>query len=352
MKAYEKKSILINFFVYFSLLEILLVLLFLEIYKTKQRDLKEDIFKSMQLCSYSLECPKYNLKFVQKKDLNTNQLYQNKTLYTLFSIPNSKKFYLKIEYPQKSYLKDIKDIQKKYLFKFLMISLLLFLIALFFTFYSLKPIRDALSLNEEFVNDILHDFNTPISSMKLNIHMFKDEYKENNFVKKLENSLETILLLQNNLKSFLKDLSPQYHIVDIALLAQKRVKIIKELYPNIEFIFQKENELKKLSNKDLLIRVFDNILINSAKYNKKDGFVSIRVQKDRVIIKDSGKGIKDPKHVFNRYYKEQMRGLGLGLHIVKKICDELNIGISLSSKIGVETVVVLDFSNAKGDKDA
>jgi len=42
--------------------------------------------------------------------------------------------------------------------------------------------------------------------------------------------------------------------------------------------------------------------------------------------------------------KEQERGLGVGLHIVKKLCDEMKIKISVESKLGLGSVFKLDIS--------
>jgi signal transduction histidine kinase len=52
-----------------------------------------------------------------------------------------------------------------------------------------------------------------------------------------------------------------------------------------------------------------------------------------LVIEDSGIGIKEPSKVFNRFYKETSRGMGIGLHVVKKLCMDLNIDIKVESKL-------------------
>ncbi len=59
---------------------------------------------------------------------------------------------------------------------------------------------------------------------------------------------------------------------------------------------------------------------------------TIVLQDSSLFVHDTGKGIKKPSKVFDRYYKEQERGIGIGLHIVKKLCDELQIPINIQSK--------------------
>lgn len=73
--------------------------------------------------------------------------------------------------------------------------------------------------------------------------------------------------------------------------------------------------------------------------------MSIRLYPEsmRVIIEDTGRGINHPEKVFDRFYKEHERGLGIGLHIVKKLCDQMKITIHIHSTVGKGTKVTLDY---------
>ena len=344
MKSYEKESFFKNFLVFFSLLEILLVLLFSELYRTQKSEYLKNLFKTMQLCSYTYECPEFSFDFTKKNNKEKlHELYEEDAPYALFPILKSKKYNVKIAYDAEHYHNDIKEIQKVLWIKFILATLLLMAVAFFFTFYSLSPIRKALKLNDEFVKDILHDFNTPIASMVLNIKMYQEENPKNPFIKRIAHSIDTILLLQNNLKSFLHHSPLQNQKVDIAILAKTRMEFIQNLYPKLHFTFTQENPLVKYANEELLTRILDNILGNAAKYNKPQGEVHLHIEGDKLTIKDTGKGIKDISQVMQRYYKEQERGIGLGLHIVKKLTEELHIGMNIESTPGKGTTVTLDF---------
>lgn len=298
----------------------------------------------MQVCNYTMKCNQFTFDFAQKDKNKLNTLYDDDGLYSFYVIPQSEKFNIKILYPKEQYHKDLVQIKRVILFQFIFATLLLFMISLIFTFYSLKPIRKALQLNDEFIKDILHDFNTPITSMVLNIQMFKKEKGEDRYIKKVSHSVDTILLLQNNLKSFL-DHSPSQNIqIDIASLAKKRLDTIQNIYPKLTFVFTQYDDLIKITNEDIITRILDNLLSNAAKYNKPKGIIELIIQNDILHIKDTGKGIQDVNKIFQRHYKEQDRGLGLGLHIVQKLSDELNIKIKIKSVIGVGTECILDFS--------
>jgi len=91
-------------------------------------------------------------------------------------------------------------------------------------------------------------------------------------------------------------------------------------------------------------------LSNAAKYNRPKGSVSVIIDKETVRIEDTGKGIENVEKVMRRYYKEQERGLGLGLHIVQKLTSELNLDIKIKSEKGLGTTIILDFRHLKEGK--
>ena len=299
----------------------------------------------MEICSYTMECEQFTFDFIPKDKDKLHTLHDDHGLYSFFSIPKSDKYYIQISYPKEAYQADIYAIEKSHALRFILISIILLIIAIFFTFYSLRPIRHALKLNDEFIKDILHDFNTPITSMVINIQMFKKEHGENPFIKRVSLSIDTILHLQNNLKSFLHNLPSQNTEVNIVALAKERLQFIQNIYPKLQFNVQVSNALSRLTNEELLTRILDNILSNAAKYNKSNGEIKLVITGTKLGIEDTGKGIKNIQKVMQRYHKEQTRGLGLGLHIVQKLADELDIVMQIKSEEHVGTSVILDFKH-------
>lgn len=345
MKSYEKEAIGKNFFVFFALLQILLTLLFVELLHTKKQDYLQHLYSAMEVCSYSLECPEFTLDFVPKEKVRISRLLTDKTPHAYFPLKESQKFALHILYDQTHYIHDLKDIYLDLGLKYLFATIILILTSFFFTLYSLKPIRTALKINDDFVKDILHDFNTPISSMVLNIKMFREEHEDNLFIRRIQSAIDTIGVLQKNLKCFLHNSPSQKQQVDITTVVRSRTDFMQSLYPNIRFVFRSsDKKIVKFTNKEMLVRIIDNLLSNAAKYNRIDGTVLVKLNKEVLSIKDEGKGIKDTKKIFARYYKEHDTGVGLGLHIVKKLADELSIKLSIDSSTA-GTIVTVDFSS-------
>ena len=344
MKTYEWESLLKSFFIFFILLEVLLVINFWHEFQDRTLQLEEKIETELKLCAYTIQCNGLITDFVEKdKDKEENILYKDGDFFSYFKVPTVKKYLMKVTFPRKNYLTRVEKLEEILYEKLLLYTVVAAFISLLFSFYALMPLRRALRLNEEFVKDILHDFNTPISSMRINLKLFKREIGENRKIERLENNIETILSLQNNLQIFLKGISTQSEHFDLKELLKSRIKYFMILYPDIDYTITMEST-KLESNKDALTRILDNLLSNAGKYNRKNGSVSITMEGKYLSIQDTGKGIRDPSKVFDRYYKEQERGIGIGLHIVKKLCDELHIVPTIKSSREGGTKLLLDLT--------
>ena len=344
MKTYELESLLKSFLIFFILLEVLLAINFWHEFQERKDGIEEKIQVEMQLCAYTTHCEGLKTDFVEKtEDKEENILYKEGDFYGYFKAPTADKYLMKVVYPEARYLSKVEERKERTYRKFWFFSLLAALVSLLFAYYALMPLRKALRLNEEFVKDILHDFNTPISSMRINLKLFKREIGENQKIQRLENNIETILSLQNNLQIFLKGIPTQSESFSLKELAEDRVHYFKILYPDIIYTVSLGKTVLE-TNKDAFTRILDNLLSNAGKYNIANGQVSITLKDHYLSISDTGKGIKNPSKVFDRYYKEQDRGIGIGLHIVKKLCDELRIPIKVKSKKDQGTTMLLNLS--------
>jgi len=344
LRTYELESFLKSFVIFFLLLELLLLIDAWHTYGVKKIELKEKVRSEMQLCAYMIQCEGMQTDFVdQGKNREENILYKEGDFYGYFKVPDAPRYLMKVVYPQTRYVRELEEIRSDLIRKFLLYTFFAALVSLLFSIYALMPLQRALHLNEEFVKDILHDFNTPLGSMKINLKIFKKEIGDDPKIARIENNMETILSLQHNLQAFLKGALSQIETLDIRSLIEERLGYFRTLYPNI--IYRNALPSFKVSlNKDAFVRIVDNLLSNAGKYNRADGEVVVRLEDRTLVIEDTGKGIARPSKVFDRYYKEQERGVGIGLHIVKKLCDEMHIAIKITSKKGVGTKVLLDLA--------
>ena len=344
MKQYEIESLLKNSFLFFILLEVLISIIIWQQFNHEKRVLDDQIQTQMKLCSYNMKCGDFSLDFVpSSEEKETNHLYKNGIIYSYFVVPTVDEYLMKVIMTQKGYESKIDLIKNSLIYRMLYFSIFIIVIALLFSLYALKPLKKALNLNEEFVKDILHDFNTPISSMVINFKLLKKELGENKKINRLENNIETILTLQNNLQTFLKGIHTQKKQFSLNNLLQNRIHYFGVLYPDVSYIFFIE-DISLETNKDAFTRIIDNILSNAGKYNIRNGTVNVFLDQHTLVIKDSGMGMINPSKIFERFYKEQDRGIGIGMHIVKKLCDELSIEIKIESREKNGTEIMLDLS--------
>jgi len=325
---------------------LLIMALFYINYQKELQNLDKKIISKMNLCSFTLNCKEYKIDFIPKTLQFTFQLYKNdKEIYALYPIKNGDEFFLKIYMDYKSYQKQIGVIFKELEFDFFITIIVIAILSILFSFYTLNPFRKSLLLTREFIRDILHDVNTPISTMRLNLSLLKQEIGENKKLKRIERSIDNILSLQDNLKHYLLNSQMTIEDIDLKKLILDIVEMIEKNYPNLNYSVDIPNSTVIQSNKKALIRIINNIISNASKYNKVKGDVNISyIESSKTLkIADTGKGIANPHKVFERFYKEHDRGIGIGLHIVKKLCDELGIKISIESKLNIGTTVFLKF---------
>jgi len=93
--------------------------------------------------------------------------------------------------------------------------------------------------------------------------------------------------------------------------------------------------------------ILSNLLRNAINYTEQ-GEVVVTVENKFIQIRDTGSGISkaDLKHIFDRHYRgsnAKNSGSGIGLSIVKRICDRQNIRLDIHSELGLGTIVNLRF---------
>ena len=196
---------------------------------------------------------------------------------------------------------------------------------------ALKPLQESISTLDKFAKDLIHDLNTPVTSIKLNMKLLeKNELiKENNALLRLKKSVHNISELHENLTILLQEETFQMQHITIFNIVEDVVHIEKQIYPNIRFEILKSN-LKAKINSTAMKQILQNIISNACKYNSKNGFIKIYEKNSSLYIEDSGKGIKEPNKIFERSYSAQDSS-GIGLDIVKRLANAMDIKIEVLS---------------------
>lgn len=265
-------------------------------------------------------------------------------IFALFSIPKNEKYALKLSLNIKDFENIKNQIRNDILLKLFYTLCMIAIISILFSLYTLYPLRKALNLTEEFSRDVLHDINTPLASIRLNAEILRMNDPDNRKIERITKSANAIATLGDNLKSYLEEHKNSGEIFSIESILKEQIQNYEKLFPHLIYRLQGK-DFEIFAHKDAIYRIFDNLLSNASKYNKQNGLVDVYLcGKNRIVeIKDSGKGLQNPKRIFDRYYKESELGIGIGLHIVKKFCDEMKIKINVTTSQN-GTIFTLNFS--------
>jgi signal transduction histidine kinase len=117
-----------------------------------------------------------------------------------------------------------------------------------------------------------------------------------------------------------------------------------------------------------VITCIENVVSNAIKYSNSSKCIAIRASvapaglkpEVRIGIEDKGVGISsaDLAHIFEPFYRvqsardNQIRGVGLGLYLVKRMMEDMGGRVSVTSELGRGTEVVLHFPVADSADDA
>ncbi|NKQ40414.1 MAG: HAMP domain-containing histidine kinase [Sulfurovum sp.] len=238
--------------------------------------------------------------------------------------------------------------------------LLLMFTGLYLARLFVRPMRDSIVLLDRFIKDTTHELNTPLSAILTNIEMIDTDIIDTATAKKLnriEIGARTVSTLYDDLKFLTLEQSKraENENLDLLQIVKSRLEYFTLMIESKKIILKQElNPSCMYADRRLVVRVIDNLLSNAIKYNKRGGAISIVLQKNTLIIEDSGIGISREKlhRIFDRYsrFSGSEGGFGIGLNIVKVIVDQYDIDIKVQSELGVGTKVVLSWETTKGDK--
>jgi len=244
---------------------------------------------------------------------------------------NKRGGYFQIFKSTKPFEKKLFDLKLKITFIQILLLLLFALISYRLAKNALKPLEESISILDKFAKDLIHDLNTPVTSIKLNMKLLKKDknFKENRALQRIDRSVHIISELHENLTILLQEGTFQMQKVDIFGIVRDVVQIQKQIFPSIDFSVASSSFVLK-TNPNAMKQILQNIISNACKYNREDGFVKIYAKDNALHIEDSGKGIKNPQKIFERSFSDE-NSSGIGLDIVKRLANSIDIDIKVSS---------------------
>ena len=220
---------------------------------------------------------------------------------------------------------------------------------------SKKTIMNLLEVQDIFVKKIMHEMNTPMSIISLNTESLERKVGPMNEFNSIRASVKTLSSIYGDLSYMIKKETRVYETKKINVLdfITSRIMFFDEIatVKSINLDLELNYEFTLNINEYECERIIDNTLSNAIKYSNEDSHVDIFIglDEDRYVIKiqDYGIGLEKDVNVFLPYYQQSLinSGLGLGLTIVKEICDKYGIKIEVLSEKNKGTQFLYDVSS-------
>ncbi len=307
---------------------------------------------------FGIYSPATNSMLVQRTGTYPEQLLKESYVYDLAPISSlfapSNKLLL--------YFPNEKSFIVRQLWKLLIISVFLFIVIIFsfsLSIYIINRQKKLSVMKNDFINNMTHEFKTPISTIALACEALKDEDLKKS--SEIYNSYIGVINEENNrLKSMAEQILKTAVIDKGQLKLKKTVVDVHELILSAvaskEMVAQKKGGLievqlkaeKSILKADIvhLTNVFINLIDNALKYTISAPHIIINtINRDNALlirVQDNGVGISksNQKKIFEKLYRvpsgdvHDFKGFGLGLSYVKSTIDLHKGNVHVDSELG------------------
>lgn len=239
----------------------------------------------------------------------------------------------------------------------LMVYCVLMLVA-FLIFRNLNINQKMYKLQYDFVNNLTHEFKTPVSVIKIAGNNIRSSTnlsisEQQLYGKILDEEADKLNGLMNKLLSFTQIENGFIELnmdeIHIEEFIESTIDVHKLKHPDFQFTAEVVGFKTFLSDPVLLGSLFDNLAENAYKYSSPGNKVlHIRASlvKGKVLFRFSDKGIGIPSseinNIFKKFYRVQNQynqngSVGLGLAFCKELVNFMNGEITVKSRVGKGT---------------
>ena len=231
---------------------------------------------------------------------------------------------------------------------------------------ALQKEKELSEMKSNFVSTASHEFRTPLSTILSSVSLL-EVYKTTETQDKRDKHIQRIKTSVNEMVAILEEFLSLEKIEEGKVEVRKEVFNLKELAeqthakfntvlkPGQAILYKHSGEEEVCLDAGFIHHILNNLLSNAVKYspdatkvifetNVIENIVQLKVQ-------DQGIGIspEDQKHLFERFFRASntgnIKGTGLGLHIVKRYIDLLQGTISLKSEVGSGSTFTVTLSS-------
>jgi two-component system phosphate regulon sensor histidine kinase PhoR len=241
----------------------------------------------------------------------------------------------------------------------------LMLLTVAFFIYSIFVILRQKQLSElqrDFINNMTHEFKTPISTINISTDVFlkNEKIQEDPRLNRYASIIkEQVLRLNTQVEKVLQLAKIERDNIELNVEVFDLAELIHSISPSIELKVNDKNGILHLdlnatnslvkADKLHLTNILHNLVDNGVKYAKEKPEIHIGLQNEGgqlvLSVQDNGIGIpkEHQKRVFDKFHRvptgnvHNVKGFGLGLFYVKTMCKAHKWNLRLSSELGKGT---------------
>ena len=310
----------------------------------------------------------YHTAGFNSSDAGRNNMF----VQTLFpNDPANKVYYIKVYFPTKKdyIMSSVKFMIPSFVLTFILLVVFLYTIIIAFRQKRLTEMKN------DFINNMTHEFKTPISSISLAAQMLNDDSVRksptmmqhistviNDETKRLRFQVEKVLQMsmfdRQKATLRLQEIDANKTISNIVSTFKLKVE---SCGGHIESDLAADDAIVEVDEMHFTNVIF-NLLDNAVKYRREDVPLTLRVstadispERLEIRVSDNGIGIRrdELKKIFEKFYRvptgnrHDVKGFGLGLAYVHKMIGELHGEIRVESEFGQGTtfIIILPLTN-------
>lgn len=235
---------------------------------------------------------------------------------------------------------------------------------------ALSKEKDLGDLKSRFVSMASHEFRTPLSTILSSASLLakyvkeEEQDKRNKHIERIKNSVYNLTGILDDFLSIGKiedgKIEVRYTDFNVKDFINDLCAEMSSLVRNGQRINYNHTGSETIElDKSLLRNIVLNLLSNAIKFSNENGLITVETISSneffRLTITDSGIGIsqEDQQHLFERFFRANnatnIKGTGLGLHIVAKYAELMNGHIEFVSELEKGTSISIRFHHPKND---
>jgi signal transduction histidine kinase len=199
---------------------------------------------------------------------------------------------------------------------------------------------DLIKAQKEFLRYTVHETNTPLSVILTNIELYNMKHEKERHISKIEVAVKNLFSIYDDLSYLVKKDQVPYPkaAIDLEAFLASRIDFFSEVAQMSRLNFSYMPRVKEVYiyfNETKLQRIIDNTITNAIKYTLPNETIEVTLDTHAAFLQLSigsrSKEIRDGEKIFEAYYREEqgVDGFGLGLGLVKSLCQEEGVTISL-----------------------